>query len=79
MNALTPDFRQHLSGYLKPADIGRIEEAYQFSDAAHQGQQRASGEPYISHPLAVAEILADWQLDAQALMAALLCVAPLAA
>ena len=72
MNALTPDFRQHLAGYLKPADIGRIEEAYQFSDAAHQGQQRASGEPYISHPLAVAEILADWQLDAQALMAALL-------
>ncbi len=72
MNALTQDFRQHLSGYLKPADIGRIEEAYQFSDAAHEGQQRASGEPYISHPLAVAEILADWQLDAQALMAALL-------
>jgi RelA/SpoT family (p)ppGpp synthetase len=70
--ALTQDFRQHLSGYLKPADIGRIEEAYQFSDAAHEGQQRASGEPYISHPLAVAEILADWQLDAQALMAALL-------
>ena len=72
MNALTQDFRQHLSGYLKPADIGRIEEAYQFSDAAHEGQQRASGEPYISHPLAVAEILAHWQLDAQALMAALL-------
>jgi len=72
VNALTQDFRQHLSGYLKPADIGRIEEAYQFSDAAHEGQQRASGEPYISHPLAVAEILADWQLDAQALMAALL-------
>jgi RelA/SpoT family (p)ppGpp synthetase len=72
VNALTADFRQHLAGYLKPADIGRIEEAYQFSDAAHEGQQRASGEPYISHPLAVAEILADWQLDAQALMAALL-------
>jgi RelA/SpoT family (p)ppGpp synthetase len=72
VNALTQDFRQHLAGYLKPADIGRIEEAYQFSDAAHEGQQRASGEPYISHPLAVAEILADWQLDAQALMAALL-------
>src|SRR5258705_10386284 len=59
------DLRQHL-GYLKPSDIGRIEEAYQFSDAAHQGQFRLSGHPYISHPLAVAEIVADWQLDTQA-------------
>jgi RelA/SpoT family (p)ppGpp synthetase len=65
------DLRQHL-GYLKPSDIGRIEEAYQFSDAAHQGQFRLSGLPYISHPVAVAEIVADWQLDAQAVMAALL-------
>ncbi|HEY6239948.1 MAG TPA: RelA/SpoT family protein, partial [Burkholderiales bacterium] len=65
------DLRQHL-GYLKPSDIGRIEEAYQFSDAAHQGQFRKSGHPYISHPVAVAEIVADWQLDAQAVMAALL-------
>ncbi|MGB5082249.1 MAG: bifunctional (p)ppGpp synthetase/guanosine-3',5'-bis(diphosphate) 3'-pyrophosphohydrolase [Burkholderiales bacterium] len=63
--------RQHL-GYLKPSDVGRIEEAYQFSDAAHQGQFRLSGLPYISHPVAVAEIVADWQLDAQAVMAALL-------
>ncbi|HKW36918.1 MAG TPA: HD domain-containing protein, partial [Burkholderiales bacterium] len=65
------DLRQHL-GYLKPSDIGRIEEAYQFSDAAHQGQFRLTGDPYISHPLAVAEIVADWQLDTQAVMAALL-------
>ena len=65
------DLRQHL-GYLKPSDIGRIEEAYQFSDAAHHGQFRLSGHPYISHPLAVAEIVAEWQLDAQAVMAALL-------
>ena len=65
------DLRQHL-GYLKPSDIGRIEEAYQFSDAAHNGQFRLSGHPYISHPLAVAEIVADWQLDTQAVMAALL-------
>ena len=46
--------------------------AYRFAEAAHAGQSRQSGEPYISHPLAVAEILADWQLDAQALIAALL-------
>jgi GTP diphosphokinase / guanosine-3',5'-bis(diphosphate) 3'-diphosphatase len=65
------DLRQHL-GYLKPSDVGRIEEAYQFSSAAHQGQFRKSGHPYISHPIAVAEIIADWQLDAQAVMAALL-------
>src|SRR2546428_6892257 len=65
------DLRQHL-GYLKPSDIGGIEEAYQFSDAAHQGQFRLSGHPYISHPVAVADIVADWQLDAQAVMAALL-------
>jgi len=63
--------RQHL-GYLKPSDVVRIEEAYQFSHTAHQGQFRLSGLPYISHPVAVAEIVADWQLDAQAVMAALL-------
>ncbi|HYA47924.1 MAG TPA: bifunctional (p)ppGpp synthetase/guanosine-3',5'-bis(diphosphate) 3'-pyrophosphohydrolase [Burkholderiales bacterium] len=65
------DLRRHLA-YLTPRDIGRIEEAYQFSDTAHQGQFRKSGHPYISHPIAVAEIVADWQLDAQAVMAALL-------
>jgi RelA/SpoT family (p)ppGpp synthetase len=65
------DLRRHL-GYLAPRDVDRIEEAYQFSDTAHQGQFRKSGHPYISHPIAVAEIVADWQLDAQAVMAALL-------
>ncbi len=59
-------------GYLKPADFARLAEAYRFSEAAHAGQTRQSGEPYISHPLAVTEILADWHLDGQALMAALL-------
>jgi RelA/SpoT family (p)ppGpp synthetase len=59
-------------GYLKPADVARLGEAYRFSEAAHAGQTRQSGEPYISHPLAVAEILAGWRLDSQALMAALL-------
>src|SRR5216683_6919465 len=59
-------------GYLKPKDVARLEDAYRFSEAAHAGQTRQSGEPYISHPLAVAEILADWRLDGQTLMAALL-------
>jgi len=59
-------------GYLKPKDVARLAEAYRFSEAAHAGQTRQSGHPYISHPLAVAEILADWHLDGQTLMAALL-------
>ncbi len=59
-------------GYLKPTDVARLAEAYRFSEAAHAGQTRQSGEPYISHPLAVAEILAEWHLDGQTLMAALL-------
>src|SRR5207245_2196286 len=46
-------------GYLKPKDVARLAEAYRFSEAAHAGQTRQSGDPYISHPLAVAEILAD--------------------
>jgi guanosine-3',5'-bis(diphosphate) 3'-pyrophosphohydrolase len=60
------------SGYLKPEDVARLEAAYQFSEDAHAGQFRASGEPYISHPLAVAQILAQLRLDSQALTAALL-------
>jgi GTP pyrophosphokinase len=60
------------AGYLKPDDILQLESAYQFSETAHHGQFRDSGEPYISHPLAVAGILAQWHLDSQALTAALL-------
>src|SRR5688572_20750331 len=60
------------SGYLKPEDISQLESAYHFSKAAHAGQYRKSGEPYISHPLAVADILAQWHMDPQALTAALL-------
>ncbi|HET9403886.1 MAG TPA: bifunctional (p)ppGpp synthetase/guanosine-3',5'-bis(diphosphate) 3'-pyrophosphohydrolase [Burkholderiales bacterium] len=60
------------SGYLKPEDISQLESAFHFSEQAHEGQFRQSGEPYISHPLAVASILAEWHLDSQALTAALL-------
>ena len=59
-------------GYLSKADIKLIREAYKFADEAHLGQFRASGEPYITHPLAVAGMVADWHLDAQAVMAALM-------
>ncbi len=60
------------SGYLKPEDVAQLQTAYHFSASAHEGQKRDSGEPYISHPLAVAGILAEWHLDSQALTAALL-------
>ena len=58
--------------YLDEADIRRVRDAYRFADEAHLGQFRASGEPYITHPIAVAGLCADWKLDAQAIMAALM-------
>ncbi len=58
--------------YLSSPDIEQIRLAYRFADEAHLGQIRNSGEPYITHPIAVAAQCADWKLDAQALMAALL-------
>lgn len=61
-----------VSTYLDKKDINRIREAYRFADNAHLGQFRASGEPYISHPIAVAEICAGWKLDADSILAALL-------
>ncbi len=65
-------FKAALGAYLKTADIERVAAAYVYSDEAHLGQMRASGEEYITHPLAVAGICAAWKLDTQALMAALL-------
>ena len=53
-------------------DVDNIRRAYRFADEAHLGQLRNSGEPYITHPIAVAQQCAEWKLDAQALMAALL-------
>src|SRR6188768_1702847 len=58
--------------YLDAADIRRVREAYRFADEAHLGQFRASGEAYITHPIAVAGLCAEWKLDAQAIMAALM-------
>ena len=58
--------------YLKPEEVIQIKKAFQFSDAAHLGQYRHSGEPYITHPVAVAELCATWRLDAPSIMAALL-------
>ena len=58
--------------YLKQDEITQIKKAFQFADAAHLGQYRHSGEPYITHPVAVAELCATWRLDAPSIMAALL-------
>ena len=58
--------------YLKPEEVIQIKKAFQFSDAAHLGQYRHSGEPYITHPVAVAELCATCRLDAPSIMAALL-------
>ena len=58
--------------YLSKADLKLVREAYKFADEAHLGQFRASGLPYITHPIAVAGLVADWRLDAQAIIAALM-------
>ena len=58
--------------YLSKADLKQVREAYKFADEAHLGQFRAGGQPYITHPIAAAGLCADWKLDAQAIMAALL-------
>ena len=58
--------------YLDNASIEQVRQAYRFADEAHLGQLRKNGEPYITHPIAVAAQCATWKLDAQALMAALL-------
>ncbi|MGH8737169.1 MAG: RelA/SpoT family protein [Burkholderiales bacterium] len=70
--AAVPILDEKRFAYLKQPDFARLADAYRFSEAAHAGQKRQSGEPYVSHPLAVAEILAGWRLDGQTLMAAFL-------
>jgi RelA/SpoT family (p)ppGpp synthetase len=61
-----------LEGYLPPAEVERVQEAYDFAFSAHEGQRRRSGEPYITHPVAVADLLADLRLDSRTLIAAIL-------
>ncbi len=64
--------KEQLQSYLEPSQIPEIEEAYKFARDAHSGQFRSSGDPYITHPVAVANILARLHLDKQTLMAALM-------
>ncbi len=61
-----------LSSYLDDKEVSKVERAYKYSEKCHSGQMRQSGDPYITHPLAVANILADMHMDHESLMAALL-------
>lgn len=61
-----------LSSYLEPSQINLVKRAYFYAEQAHDGQKRRSGEAYITHPLAVADILASMHMDHQSLMAAML-------
>ena len=66
------DLCDRLKGYLPADEIQQVRRAYFYAEQAHDGQKRSSGEPYVTHPLAVATILANLHLDHQALIAALL-------
>lgn len=61
-----------VGAYLPPDQLQRIREAAEFGAQAHEGQKRKTGEPYIAHPVAAAEILAGLRLDADTIVAAIL-------
>jgi guanosine-3',5'-bis(diphosphate) 3'-pyrophosphohydrolase len=61
-----------IKGYNAAADVAMVESAYDFSARCHTGQQRMSGEPYVTHPLAVADIIADMKLDVPSVVTGLL-------
>lgn len=65
-------FADNLGNYLEPEQVNLVRRAYFYAEQAHDGQTRRSGEPYVTHPLAVANILADMHMDHQSLMAAML-------
>ncbi|MGK0499166.1 MAG: RelA/SpoT family (p)ppGpp synthetase [Oceanicoccus sp.] len=68
INALS----RSLASYLSPEQVNNVKRAYYYAEQAHEGQRRRSGEPYVTHPLAVASILANMHMDHQSLMAAML-------
>ena len=63
---------EHLDGYLASQQINQVRRAYYYAEQAHNGQFRRTGDPYITHPLAVAGILSGMHMDHQSLMAAML-------
>ena len=64
--------KQKISEYLSPEDVELVQKAYVVAREAHEGQTRSSGEPYITHPVEVTQILAGMRLDHETLMAALM-------
>ncbi|WOG30345.1 bifunctional GTP diphosphokinase/guanosine-3',5'-bis pyrophosphate 3'-pyrophosphohydrolase [Endozoicomonas sp. 8E] len=66
------EFAGRLKSYLNPEQVNLVRRAYYYAEQAHDGQTRRSGEPYITHPLEVAAILADMHMDHHSLMAAML-------
>ena len=66
------DLTQKLNSYLEDEQINVVRQAYLCAAQAHEGQTRRSGEAYVTHPLAVADILADMHMDHQSLAAAML-------
>ncbi|MEQ6887148.1 RelA/SpoT family protein [Halomonas sp. CS7] len=66
------DLADRLGGYLPKDEIQQVRRAFYYAEQAHDGQRRRSGEPYVTHPLAVANILANMHMDHQSLMAAML-------
>jgi len=66
------EFMEYIHTYLTDDECNQVLKAFELADKAHEGQYRASGEPYIMHPLAVADILAHLQIDHITLMAALM-------
>ncbi|GAA3903011.1 bifunctional GTP diphosphokinase/guanosine-3',5'-bis pyrophosphate 3'-pyrophosphohydrolase [Halomonas cibimaris] len=66
------DLTDRLGGYLPPDEIQQVKRAFYYAEQAHDGQHRRSGEAYVTHPLAVANILANMHMDHQSLMAAML-------
>lgn len=71
MNLFQP-LNQIIQGYLPPEQVEFVKRAFVIARDAHEGQYRSSGEPYITHPVAVASIIAEMKLDHEAIMAALL-------
>ena len=63
---------EKLSDYLEPKQIEQVNKAFEFANEAHSGQFRTSGDPYVSHPIAVANILSTFHMDEDSLSAAML-------
>ena len=68
INALS----EKLSDYLDSGQIEQVNKAFEFASEAHMGQFRTSGDPYVSHPIAVATILSSYHMDEDSLSAAML-------